>query len=78
MGIQVAEGALDKFRPQPGLKPTNKSLIQLLEMILTKNNFQFNNQRYLQIKGCAMGTSVASSFEDDHVYIYHTQTFIYV
>ena len=77
MGIQTAKEALDKFRPQAGLNPTNKSLIGLLELVLTKNNFQFNNQHYLQTIGCAMGTRVAPSFtnthvgkfKDDHVYI---------
>ena len=86
MGIQAAKEALNKFRPQTGLKPTNESLNGLLELVLTKNNFQFNNQHYLQIKGCAMGTRVAPSFanthmgkfEDDHVYTYHLQPFIYL
>ena len=55
-------------------------------MVLTTNNFPFNNQHYLQIKGCAMDIRVAPSFgnthmdkvEDDHVHTYHLQPFIYV
>ena len=62
------------------------SLIKLLECILTKNNFQFDNQHYLQIKGCAMGTRVAhrcantymGKFEDNHIYTYHLQPFMYL
>ena len=59
--IQAAQEALDKFRPQPGVKSTNKSLIQLLEMVLTKNNFQFINQHDLQINRFAVSTSVATA-----------------
>ena len=85
-GIQAAKEALDKFRPQTCLKPTNESLIGLVELVLTTNNFQFHNQHYLQNKGCAMGIRVAPSFanthmgkfEDNHVYAYHLQPFIYL
>jgi len=31
-------------------------------MILTTNNFSFNDNHYLQIHGTAMGTKMASSF----------------
>ena len=31
-------------------------------MVLTLNNFVFNSQNYLQIKGCAMGTKCAPSY----------------
>ena len=41
MGSQAAKKALDKFRPQSGLKPTNQLLIGLLELVLTKNNFNY-------------------------------------
>ena len=54
MWIQAAKDISNTFRPQIGLKPTNETLILigLLELVLTKNNFQFNNQHHLQIKGC--------------------------
>ena len=42
-------------------KPSNESLVELLRMVLTKNNFQFNGTNYLQIGGTAMGTKVAPS-----------------
>ena len=79
MRIQAAKEALDTFTPQAGLKPTKQTLIRVLELLLTKTNFQFKNRYYLQIKGCAMGTRVAPSFayihtdkfKDDHVYTYH-------
>ena len=85
-GIQAAKQALEKFRPNTDPKPQNDSLIKLLECILTKNNFQFDNKHYLQTKGCAMGTRVTPSFvitymgkfEDNHVYSYHLHPFRYV
>ena len=33
-----------------------------LRLVLTLNNFVFNSQNYLQIKGCAMGTKCALSY----------------
>ena len=36
--------------------------IYIYKVILTLNNFQFNNDHYLQIKGTAMGTPVAPSY----------------
>ena len=33
-----------------------------LRLVLTQNNFVFNSQNYLQIKGCAMGTKCAPSY----------------
>ena len=33
-----------------------------LHLVLTLNNFVFNCQNYLQIKGCAMGTKCAPSY----------------
>ena len=61
--------------------PFNASLIDLLELVLTLNNFQFNEKSYLQIGGMAMGTKVAPSlanifmadFEEKFVYTYPLQ-----
>ena len=36
-----------------------ESLLELLELVLTCNNFMFNNENYLQISSTAMGTKVA-------------------
>ncbi len=35
--------------------PTNESLIDLLELVLTLNNFQFNGKNYLQVGGDSNG-----------------------
>ena len=39
---------------------------QLLEIILTRNNFQFNNNHHLQLCGCAMGRKYF--FSDIHLH----------
>jgi hypothetical protein len=69
-----------------GVQPTNESLIKLLELVLTKNNFQFNGQNYLQIGGTAMGTKLApgyainsmGKFEQRYVYTYHKQPLLFL
>ena len=58
---------------------SNLSLIELLSLVLTLNNFRFNEEHYLQIGGMAMGTRLAPSFvnifmndfEEKYVYLYH-------
>ena len=65
--------------------PTNKSIIDLLDMVLSKNNFNFNGLNFLQVGGTAMGTRLAPSyanlfmdyFERHHVYTYHTQPLLW-
>ena len=64
-----------------GPEPSNTSICQMLNMILTMNNFRFDGDDYLQIAGTAMGTRVAptyenifmSDFEDKFVYSYRKQ-----
>jgi len=61
--------------------PSNANLTRILDYVLTKNNFDFNQKHYLQVGGTAMGTRVAPSFanlfmanfEDKYVYTYPTQ-----
>ena len=62
-GIQTIESILEKER-LPTLNPRNGTLIKLLRTVLTKNNFMFNGQNYLQIGGTAMGTRVAPSYDN--------------
>lgn len=47
----------DKTRP-------DKEILQLLEINLTKNDFEFDNKFYLQIKGTAMGKRFAPAYAD--------------
>ena len=73
---------LNKYRTfGQGPEPSNTSICQMLNMILTMNNFRFNGEDYIQISGTAMGTRVAptyanifmSDFEDRFVYTYPKQ-----
>ena len=61
--------------------PHNNYIIELLEVVLTNNCFDFNGKHYHQKFGTAMGTKLASSyaslfmtkFELIHIYTYHLQ-----
>ena len=80
VGTEATYQALLKHR---GLvnNPSNLSLVELLSLVLTLNNFKFNDEHYLQTGGTAMGTRLAPSFaniymdffEEKHVYTYLQQ-----
>ena len=83
-GIQATGSYLFKYR-SPHQNPTNASLCKLFELVLTTNNFLFDNKEYLQVGGTAMGTKLAPSFanlfmghfEDKFVYSYPLQPLIW-
>ena len=83
-GVEAANELLTKCRSRH-FKPSNESLIKLLELVLTRNNFQFNGKNYLQIGGTSMGTRAApcfancflDKFERDFVYTYHLQPLLW-
>ena len=85
-GLQAAMQTLERHRNTPDIKPTNLTLVKLLEMVLKMNNFQFNGVNFLQVGGTAMGTKVAPSyavnymgaFEHKHVYTYRLQPVLYL
>ena len=58
-GIQCVKKAFEKF---PDAKRPDRQLLELLEINLTRNDFVFNNEYYLQIKGTAMGKKVAPAY----------------
>ena len=60
-GIEACKIMLNTMRPH-ARAPTNDSIIKLLTLVLSKNNFDFNEKHYLQIGGTAMGTRVAPSY----------------
>jgi hypothetical protein len=86
------QGALDAIRSmlnkhRPGqVKPSNVTIVKLLEMVLTKNNFTFNGKHFLQLIGTAIGTKSAPGvanhyldwFEKMFLYTYALQPFMYV
>ena len=65
--------------------PSNTYLVELLEKVLTRNNFDFNGKHYLQVGGTAMGTKVAPAYantfmgwyEETHVYTYPKQLLLW-
>ncbi len=65
--------------------PSNASIVGLLNIVLNCNNFQFNDENFLQIGGTAMGTKVAPSlanvfmadFEEKCIYTYEKQPIFY-
>ena len=55
--------ACDHFMTEGGKSQEARSVIsKLINLVLTKNNFQFNGENYLQVLGTAMGTRMAPSF----------------
>ena len=58
-GIHACRKALES-RTNTRLK--TKSICDLIRMILTRNNFEFENNHYLQLHGTAMGTKMAQQW----------------
>ncbi len=85
-GIAAAKMTFTKTRTTPGQNPSNFSLLTLLKLVLTKNNFKFNGENFLQVGGCTMGSKLSvgyannclGKFEQDHVYSYPIQPFLYL
>lgn len=50
------------FHKYPDSKRPDEELIQLLRINLTKNDFLFNGEYYLQVKGTAMGKKFAPAY----------------
>ena len=79
-GIEATYWALLNHRGMVN-NPSNMSLVELLSLVLTLNNFKFNEEHFLQIGRTAMGTRLAPSFaniymnhfENAHVYSYQLQ-----
>lgn len=58
-GLQAVQKIFKKY---PDVKRPDEQLLRLLEINLTKNDFEFNGEFYLQIKGTAMGKRFAPSY----------------
>lgn len=58
-GIQTVKNIFSKF---PNKTRPEKELLQLLDINLRRNDFQFDNKFYLQIKGTAMGKKFAPAY----------------
>ena len=85
-GLNAARQSLANFRPDPNVRPSNESIIHLLELVLTMNNFDFHGDHYIQVGGVAMGTKLAPSyaitymnwFEETYVYTHPTQPLLWL
>lgn len=65
MNIPIEEGInciRQIFNTHPDAKRPSEELIQLLNINLTRNDFEFNNEYYLQTKGTAMGKKFAPAY----------------
>ena len=58
-GIEACRKLLDTRDVQ---EPPTDDIIKLITLILTRNNFSFNDEHYLLLKGTAMGTCMAPSY----------------
>ena len=62
----------------PDTLPHNSYIIELLDLVLTNNHFEFNVEFYHQLSGTAIGTKLTppyanlfmAKFEDKYVYTY--------
>ena len=57
-GLQAVEQTLMESNRQDDIPV----VLKLLSKVLTLNNFVFNDEHFLQVKGCAMGTICAPSY----------------
>ena len=79
-GIQSTKEMLVIHKPPDSL-PHNSYIIELLELVLTNNHFEFNGKYCHQMSGTAMGTKLVPSyanvfmtmFEEKYVYTYPLQ-----
>ena len=79
-GIQSIKEILTIHRT-PNNLPHNSYIIELVEVVLTNNHFEFNGKHYHQVSGRAMDTKLAPSnanlfmtkFEEEYVYTYPLQ-----
>ena len=79
-GIQSIKKFLAIYR-HTNTVPDSSCIVELLEVVLTNNYYDFNGKHYHQISSTAMDTKLAPSyanlfttrFEENHVYTYHLQ-----
>lgn len=65
--IEAAEGLKaikQMFLLDPEYGRPDRYILQLLEIGLTKNDFEFNGSHYLQLIGVAMGKKIALAYAD--------------
>ena len=66
-GIEVARKFLNKFKNQLPKNCPTEFLIETLEIVMKENIFQFGDTFWLQLMGCAMGTSAAVNYSYTYI-----------
>ena len=61
-GMQACAEALEIAKPNNPDQLDTNTLINLLEIVLKNNTFQFNGKSYIQLQGTAMGTKLAPAY----------------
>ena len=61
-GIEVCRKALNSSGHLSRSHLKNESICDLMRMILTMNNFKFDNNYYIRLHGTAMGTRMAPAY----------------
>ena len=80
-GLAIVEEELEKTGRN---RPSTKTLTCLLEKVLKLNNFTFNDENFIQVKGTAMGTRAAPNFANIYMgrledkFVYQTNWFNYI
>ena len=59
---QGLEAVRNIFQANPSPRRSDKHILELLELSLKNNDFEFNNETFLQISGTAMGKKFAPSY----------------
>ncbi len=84
--LKVAKATLNLHRDDTNEPLKNNDIVLMLALVLRCNNFEFNNDHYLQIQRVAMGTRsaptvanlVMDDFEVKHVYTYPKLPFLWI
>ena len=71
-GIASVKQALSEHASTAKNRP-DKFILTLLELTLLRNDFQFNNETYLQTKGTAMGKKYAPAFANIFMHYWEQQ-----
>lgn len=77
--IETERGLLavqEWFRRHPDPNRPDESLLELLNLSLTRNDFHFNEQWFLQIRGTAMGKRFAPAYAN--VYMAHFEEAVFL
>lgn len=63
------------YRKNPDVTRPDAVILQLVRLSLTQNDFEFNGEFYLQVKGTAMGKRFALSYAN--IYIAHWEETVF-